>query len=77
MKQLLLSAIKVRQRLIRANKSHIKGTAIEIFMNNLQYWLEQGTDPLYVANKWDKNIRTILTNNFINKYNTLKNGITL
>jgi len=72
MKQLLLSALTIRERLIRTNKSHIRGCKVEQFMANLRYWLEQGTDPLYIVERWDKQIRTILTSNFINKYEQLK-----
>lgn len=72
MKELLLSAIKVRQRLIRSNKSYIRGTEIEQFCRNLRYWIESGADIEQLANRWDREILTVIPNNFINKYNTLK-----
>jgi len=74
MKQLLLSAIILRLRLIRTNKSHIKGEQVEQFMVNLRYWIESGADLQHIVERWDKQIRTILTSNFINKYEQLKQG---
>ena len=73
MKELLLSAITLRERLIRINKGYITGTQVEQFLRNLHYWLESGPDPYMIAERWDGQIRVILTKNFINKYNTLKN----
>lgn len=72
MKELLLSAITLRLRLIRTNKSYIKGEQIEQFIVNLKYWLESGTDPHIIAERWDGQIRVILTKNFISKYEQLK-----
>ena len=69
MKELLLSAIKVRQRLIQSNKSHITGQAVEQFMRNLRYWMESGVSAEQLANRWDLEI---LTSNFINKYEQFK-----
>lgn len=75
MKQLLLSAITVRQRLIRTNKSHITGQAVEQFCRNLRYWIETGADTEQLAKRWDKEIRVVMPNNFIKKYEQLKQKI--
>jgi len=72
MKQLLLSAITLRLRLIRTNKSHIKGEQVEQFCRNLRYWIETGADTERLVSRWDKEIRVVIPNNFINKYNKLK-----
>ena len=72
MKHLLLSAITIRERLIRTNKSHITGQAVEQFCRNLRYWIETGADVEQLASRWDKEILTVIPNNFINKYNKLK-----
>ena len=72
MKELLLSAIALRLRLIRTNRGYIAGAQTEQFLRNLRYWLESGTDPYMIAERWDKQIRVILTKNFISKYEQLK-----
>lgn len=72
MKELLLSAITLRLRLIRTNNGYITGAQVEQFLHNLRYWLESGTDPMMVVERWDGQIRVILTKNFISKYNELK-----
>ena len=72
MKELLLSAITLRERLIRTNKGYITGAVTEQFLHNLRYWLESGTDPYMIVERWDGQIRVIFTKNFISKYEQLK-----
>ena len=68
MKELLLSAITLRLRLIRTNKSYIKGEQIEQFIVNLKYWLQNRSNLKSITERFDKEIRIILPNNFIKKY---------
>jgi len=70
MKQLLLSAIRLRLQLIRTNRSRIQ--IPERLCKELLYWINNGADIERLVQKRDVEIRAILTPNYMKKYEQLK-----
>ena len=72
MREFLLSAIKCRETLIKANKGHIDKTWALHFIGNLKFWIANGANCNTLSQRWDKEIRIMLVPTWINKYELLK-----
>lgn len=72
MKTFLLSAIKLREKLLKAKKGHVNELWAKHFMGNLKFWISNGADCNSLSQKWDNEIQIILVPTWINKYEQLK-----
>lgn len=72
MKQFLLSAIKLREKLLKQKKGHVDERWARHFMGNLKFWIACGADCNTLHQKWDNEIRIMLVPTWINKYEQLK-----
>lgn len=70
MKQLLLSAIRLRLQLMRTNRGYVHG--VEQTCKELLYWINNGADIERLVQRRDVEIRAILTPNYMKKYEQLK-----